>query len=205
MYYLQSRYYNPTLGRFLNADAFASTGQGILGCNVFTYCLNSPVNGCDPCGTCFHRWDFWNDCEKCGGKTWNEKLYGFATDVYDARMMQNEWQQQIDQTSFNAMRDSAVMVCDAIVEGIENQNKAQYEQDRITQKAVTVLAENPGMTFNLAVNAVAVGASVVGLFGALGVITISQTANIVISGVGLGCSLWGDGTAIAEFWNAICE
>ena len=32
---------------------------------MFAYCLNNPVNGCDPCGTCFHRWDFWNDCEEC--------------------------------------------------------------------------------------------------------------------------------------------
>ena len=30
LYYLQSRYYNPTLGRFLNADALVSTGQGVL-------------------------------------------------------------------------------------------------------------------------------------------------------------------------------
>lgn len=30
--------------------------------------------GCDPCGTCFHRLDFWNDCEKCGGETIGEKL-----------------------------------------------------------------------------------------------------------------------------------
>jgi hypothetical protein len=40
---------------------------------MFVYCLNSPVNGCDPCGTCFHRWDFWNDCEKCGGKSIGDK------------------------------------------------------------------------------------------------------------------------------------
>ena len=43
LYYLQSRYYDPSLGRFLNADAFASTGQGILGNNMFAYCLNNPV------------------------------------------------------------------------------------------------------------------------------------------------------------------
>ena len=30
LYYLQSRYYNPKLGRFLNADAYATTGQGML-------------------------------------------------------------------------------------------------------------------------------------------------------------------------------
>jgi len=40
---LQSRYYNPETGRFLNADAFTSTGQGILGNNMFAYCNNNPV------------------------------------------------------------------------------------------------------------------------------------------------------------------
>jgi len=43
LYYLQSRYYNPKIGRFLNADAFAATGQGVLGNNMFAYCGNNPV------------------------------------------------------------------------------------------------------------------------------------------------------------------
>ena len=43
LYYLQSRYYDPNLGRFINADALVSTGQGILGNNMFAYCLNNPV------------------------------------------------------------------------------------------------------------------------------------------------------------------
>ena len=43
LYYLQSRYYNPTWGRFINADAFASTGQGLLGNNMFAYCQNKPT------------------------------------------------------------------------------------------------------------------------------------------------------------------
>ena len=42
-YYLQTRYYDPVVGRFLNADAFVSTGQGILGNNMFAYCGNNPV------------------------------------------------------------------------------------------------------------------------------------------------------------------
>ena len=50
LYYLQSRYYNPEIGRFLNADALASTGQGVLGYNMFTYCNNSPLCRKDPSG-----------------------------------------------------------------------------------------------------------------------------------------------------------
>ena len=44
LYYLQSRYYDSELGRFINADALVSTGQGVLGNNMFAYCLNNPVN-----------------------------------------------------------------------------------------------------------------------------------------------------------------
>jgi RHS repeat-associated protein len=50
LYYLQSRYYNPTWGRFLNADVFISTGQGILGNNMFAYCGNNPVKNVDHLG-----------------------------------------------------------------------------------------------------------------------------------------------------------
>jgi len=50
LYYLQSRYYSRTTGRFINADAFTSTGQGLLGNNMFAYCLNNPANGVDPTG-----------------------------------------------------------------------------------------------------------------------------------------------------------
>lgn len=53
-YYLQSRYYDPVIHRFINADAFASTGQGVLGCNMFAYCGNNPVSHIDPSGARFH-------------------------------------------------------------------------------------------------------------------------------------------------------
>ena len=49
-YYLQSRYYDPALGRFLNADSYASTGQGFLGYNMFAYCGNNPVSRIDKNG-----------------------------------------------------------------------------------------------------------------------------------------------------------
>ena len=34
----------------MNWDGYVSTGQGILGMNMFTYCLNNPVNLVDPDG-----------------------------------------------------------------------------------------------------------------------------------------------------------
>ena len=43
LYYLQSRYYDPVTGRFVNADGFVSTGTGLMGNNMFAYCNNNPV------------------------------------------------------------------------------------------------------------------------------------------------------------------
>ena len=42
-YYLQSRYYDPTTGRFISADVLLSTGQGVMGHNCYAYCLDNPV------------------------------------------------------------------------------------------------------------------------------------------------------------------
>ena len=49
-YYLQSRYYDPVNRRFINADSYASTGQGFVGTNMFAYCNNCPVVYYDPSG-----------------------------------------------------------------------------------------------------------------------------------------------------------
>ena len=47
-YYLNSRYYNPEVGRFLNADIFVSTDIiGVLNANMFSYCKSNPVCNID--------------------------------------------------------------------------------------------------------------------------------------------------------------
>ncbi|NMP38471.1 MAG: hypothetical protein GX051_10220 [Clostridiales bacterium] len=53
LYYLQSRYYNPTYGRFINGDDsdILKETLGILpGANLFAYCANDPVNDVDQTG-----------------------------------------------------------------------------------------------------------------------------------------------------------
>ena len=49
LYYLQSRYYDPQTGRFLNTDDRLNT-DSVLGYNTFAYCENNPVNMSDPTG-----------------------------------------------------------------------------------------------------------------------------------------------------------
>ena len=51
-YYLQSRYYDPEVGRFINADDIDCLGAdgSQLSYNLFAYCMNSPVNRFDADG-----------------------------------------------------------------------------------------------------------------------------------------------------------
>ena len=52
LYYLRSRYYDPEIGRFINADDTAYLGYDAspLSMNLFAYCENNPVNYVDICG-----------------------------------------------------------------------------------------------------------------------------------------------------------
>lgn len=53
MYYLQSRYYNPEIGRFINSDdvSFIGSTTSEISYNPFAYCENNPVKFYDSCGT----------------------------------------------------------------------------------------------------------------------------------------------------------
>ncbi len=52
LYYLQSRYYDPTIGRFINADVpeLATIDQNVISHNLFAYCGNDSVNFSDEFG-----------------------------------------------------------------------------------------------------------------------------------------------------------
>ena len=42
-YYLQSRYYDPVMRRFINADGYVNANGGFIGYNMYAYCSNSPI------------------------------------------------------------------------------------------------------------------------------------------------------------------
>ena len=47
LYYLNSRYYNPLWGRFINCDGIIGANEDILSYNLYAYCSNNPVNMID--------------------------------------------------------------------------------------------------------------------------------------------------------------
>ncbi len=52
-YYLQSRYYDPSVCRFISADStdYLGASGSVLSFNLFAYCENGSINGKDPTGT----------------------------------------------------------------------------------------------------------------------------------------------------------
>ena len=81
------------MGRFINADALVSTGQGVLGNNMFTYCVNNPVNMADPTGQCSYFLFFKLDCFSASCPT--SQCYNpdapNAVVIYDGRASGTPW------------------------------------------------------------------------------------------------------------------
>ena len=58
LYYLQSRYYDPLTGRFVNADIYCDTETDTpLSTNMFAYCENNAINNVDFTGEWFYNFN----------------------------------------------------------------------------------------------------------------------------------------------------
>lgn len=104
LYYLNSRYYNPIIGRFINLDAYVSTGQKLTGHNMFCYCGNNPVMDKDngkmivfqviktmkAVANAYNQLqDFQEAKKKLQGKTQN--CYAYATNISDHTVEPGEY------------------------------------------------------------------------------------------------------------------
>ena len=73
LYYLQSRYYDPELGRFISADSIKYLAPETLGgLNLYAYCSNNPIYGVDPFGTA----SFWE-----GLRDWGSTILGLLNPI----------------------------------------------------------------------------------------------------------------------------
>ncbi|MGN1348998.1 MAG: RHS repeat-associated core domain-containing protein [Acutalibacteraceae bacterium] len=83
MYYLQSRYYDPETGRFINCDDVNYIGvtESAISYNPFAYCENSPVNCVDVMGTFGYEMHFTQT------KKWAEQF--LSTSLFSKSMIKN--------------------------------------------------------------------------------------------------------------------
>ncbi|THF73415.1 RHS repeat domain-containing protein [Cohnella fermenti] len=78
LYYLRARYYDPSMGRFINEDTYEGQIDNPLTLNLYTYVGNNPLRYTDPSGHCFTDWLGKSYCKKA----WNATK-GFAVDTYN--------------------------------------------------------------------------------------------------------------------------
>ena len=95
MYYLQSRYYDANICRFINADS--ALYHGILGYNMSVYCNNNPVNYIDPAGNFAYTFfgdtddlDYWTlEGAGAGGGGATGNYFGYGTAYYNYLVSSN--------------------------------------------------------------------------------------------------------------------
>ena len=102
LYYLESRYYDPNTCRFINADGYVSTGQGLLGYNMFAYCGNNPVMRVDP-----------------NGEGWILVVVVVALAIVDFAIESN----------INAIISSNIMASNDEVKPMDDETYSKYDQD----------------------------------------------------------------------------
>jgi len=50
LYYLRARYYDAAIGRFISEDSYRGEANNPASLNLYTYCLNDPIQFIDPSG-----------------------------------------------------------------------------------------------------------------------------------------------------------
>ena len=125
LYYLQSRYYNPAMGRFISMDKYISTGQGFVGYNMFAYCLNNPVNYVDKNGKLADSYSGWL------GDLLGELFYEWITGNEHPNRQAREIENEITRQQLQMAQDGLVATWDAYMRSYTIQEEMRLQQELI--------------------------------------------------------------------------
>ena len=217
LYYLQSRYYDAEVGRFINADAYVSTGQGMIGNNMYAYCGNGPVNRIDITGAFFKEigdWfsDAWNWTKQAATDAWDWTKQA-ATDAWDwtaqAATDAWDWTKQAATDAWDWTKQAATDAWDWTKQAATDawDWTAQAATDAwnwTTSKVSAVDWSRVGKQTAITAASAAIGGAVTGaLSGALGA---PFTAGLSILGcAGIGALIGLAGGAVEGFMQSFLE
>ena len=135
------------MGRFINADAYTSTGQGILGNNMFAYCENRPIiyvdfGGSKPC--LVNRCAKWEGSGSVPPKNNEVDL----TDKLNEFMFENANTLQ-EYRDTHTYGETAIYFYNNVTDGgdldIKLQEEWQFEEDKVyTYNGMELRYDDPG-------------------------------------------------------------
>ena len=86
LYFLKSRYYDPTVGRFINSDEVSYIAPEMVdGLNLYTYCGNNPIMRVDSNG------NSWEDLVRWSSTFWNKVTNAAAAVMSATFAYKNFW------------------------------------------------------------------------------------------------------------------
>lgn len=103
LYYLRARYYDPSLGRFLNEDTYTGDINNPLSLNLYTYAENNPVIYADPTGnwcSATVNGKYYSHPGECNGSgsgqnyVKDSNAVNFGRQVYEAGKVVGQWYPQ---------------------------------------------------------------------------------------------------------------
>ena len=95
LYYLNSRYYNPEWGRFVNADSYLGLTGDILGYNLYLYASNNPINNSDEEGRFFKK--AWNWVKKKASQAAKKVSKVVSKAVKKVKSVANKVEKKVEQ------------------------------------------------------------------------------------------------------------
>lgn len=188
-YYLQSRYYNPDICRFINADepSYVTISTEKTNYNLFAYCASNPVNNIDPDGHWMFFWDAMRRMRR--SVAYGNYIYNCRSDI-NSGYINGQALGKVSQFKFGFFRMS-YNGCEVI---------AIYNALRLKRKGMPLSR----IAFEMEVN----GASTLyGIFGSnpyfIGNFLLANSIKFIraFTAVKLGHYVRNNGVYIISFWN----
>ncbi len=127
-YYLHTRYYDPKVGRFINADGYIHAFN-LSGMNLFSYCINNPVSFTDSTG----QWFGWDDILTGPVDELIVGLFGLIVGLI-AITTEAQWAQELSSAIGNLFSlENILAICSAVTPYYAKQSK-QDGKTRSTDK-----------------------------------------------------------------------
>ena len=179
------------MGRFLNADAFVSSAQGVLGFNMFAYCVNNPMNYSDESGT-------WPD-SYAGliGEELGKLIYELLTGKTHPAEKYEDYTNHIIQTQSQIVQGVTQSGLDSRSHQIQLQVESQYKQDMTVLAIAEYYVENPQKAIDHGFAFVGICGLYCSYVGSAG-ITTPASIKVTIHVLEVLGTLWGAYRAIEE-------